>query len=314
MIGAGLSGLAIARRLHAADADYAVFDKGRSPGGRAATRRYLGTRFDHGLPWLSEDGRQTAELIAQGRGAGLLEPLSLESGETVWFCPDGISALGKRLAADLRVTCEARATALRGEDGRAVVSFEGNHGDRFEVAILRRLFLTMPLPQVWELSGSVIDLPRPAAAEAIYSCCVVGLARLPAAPRTGIASPLFTPGTGPIESIVHEGAKFPGEPGAISARLTPEKSAELWDASDESIARLLSEELARLVEAPAPGEIQIKRWRYARASHELSEPCFRGRIGAVELAVCGDAFCHGKAEDVEAALMSAEHAYRSMLA
>jgi predicted NAD/FAD-dependent oxidoreductase len=48
VVGAGLAGLTAARSLVAGGHDVLVLDKGRSPGGRMATRRIGGATFDHG--------------------------------------------------------------------------------------------------------------------------------------------------------------------------------------------------------------------------------------------------------------------------
>ena len=48
IIGAGIAGLACARKLAQAGVHAVVFDKGRGIGGRVATRRAGDLRFDHG--------------------------------------------------------------------------------------------------------------------------------------------------------------------------------------------------------------------------------------------------------------------------
>ncbi|TGN44114.1 FAD-dependent oxidoreductase, partial [Paracoccus liaowanqingii] len=54
IIGAGLAGLTCAGRLAQAGLSVTLFDKGRGPGGRLATRRADdGLRFDHGALWLA---------------------------------------------------------------------------------------------------------------------------------------------------------------------------------------------------------------------------------------------------------------------
>ena len=63
VVGAGIAGLACARVLHDAGFAVTVFDKGRSPCGRACSRREDGpgagdTQFDHGAQYFTvKDGR-----------------------------------------------------------------------------------------------------------------------------------------------------------------------------------------------------------------------------------------------------------------
>ena len=53
IIGAGMSGLACARRLVDAGLSPVVFDKGQGIGGRMATRRVDGLQFDHGAQYVT---------------------------------------------------------------------------------------------------------------------------------------------------------------------------------------------------------------------------------------------------------------------
>jgi len=53
VIGAGMAGLACARRLAAEGAHVLVVDKARGAGGRASTRRGDGTSFDHGAQYFT---------------------------------------------------------------------------------------------------------------------------------------------------------------------------------------------------------------------------------------------------------------------
>ena len=75
IVGAGLSGLHLAHRLEGSGLDCLLLDKGRSPGGRAATRRIGEARVDHGLPWLTAGGDLSSQLIEGFRRDGLLEPV-----------------------------------------------------------------------------------------------------------------------------------------------------------------------------------------------------------------------------------------------
>lgn len=53
IVGAGISGLVAARKLAAHDVDVTVVDKGRSVGGRLATRRIGDARLDHGAQFFT---------------------------------------------------------------------------------------------------------------------------------------------------------------------------------------------------------------------------------------------------------------------
>ena len=71
IIGAGLSGLACATRLHALGWQVSVFDKSRGPGGRMSTRRGEDWQCDHGAQYFTaRDPRFKAE-VARWQAAGV---------------------------------------------------------------------------------------------------------------------------------------------------------------------------------------------------------------------------------------------------
>jgi predicted NAD/FAD-binding protein len=66
VIGAGIAGLSCARTLTDHAIDVVVFDKGRSPGGRMATRRADGFQFDHGAVLHGARRGRVAKLVEIG--------------------------------------------------------------------------------------------------------------------------------------------------------------------------------------------------------------------------------------------------------
>jgi len=118
VLGAGIGGLTVAHRLIGRGGTPLVLDKGRTPGGRMATRRFEGGLFDHGLPAI-EPGARSVELVQTGTEAGILESIEME-GRTVFASRTGLSALGKHLGSGLDLRLQARAGASRRE-GDSVV-------------------------------------------------------------------------------------------------------------------------------------------------------------------------------------------------
>jgi renalase len=127
VVGAGLSGLTCARVLQAAGVAVTVFDKGRSPGGRLATRRTEAGGFDLGAQYFTvRDPRFRAE-VAKWREAAVVVPWP---GRIVaWDGPEagvrateplerlvalpGMSTLSQHLAADLPVLSSHRVDRIR---------------------------------------------------------------------------------------------------------------------------------------------------------------------------------------------------------
>lgn len=69
IIGAGLAGISAARALMAQGHAVTIFDKGRGPGGRLATRRIEAEgrklQFDHGAQYLRAEGADFAAALAE---------------------------------------------------------------------------------------------------------------------------------------------------------------------------------------------------------------------------------------------------------
>src|SRR5512137_80947 len=114
IVGAGLAGLACARTLAAHGIELALYDKGRSAGGRLATRRVEQDgqvyAFDHGAQYLT------------ARGA-LFRALLDAAGARTW------PAEGKRVGVP-RMSALARGLAegLEPAVGREVIALEGGPG------------------------------------------------------------------------------------------------------------------------------------------------------------------------------------------
>ena len=121
IVGAGLSGLQIARRLTSAGMSTRLFDKSRGVSGRIATRRIEieghTLRFDHGTPSLTESQ------AAQTRALSAPTPLTLDTwmsrptktgNEPHFSLAGGMNGIGKWLAQGQSITLNAPVTGLRG--------------------------------------------------------------------------------------------------------------------------------------------------------------------------------------------------------
>jgi predicted NAD/FAD-dependent oxidoreductase len=70
VIGAGLAGLACARRLAGAGVQVRVFESQRAAGGRLATRRFEAASFDHGAQYLTVTDLGFRQIVEDAHGAG----------------------------------------------------------------------------------------------------------------------------------------------------------------------------------------------------------------------------------------------------
>ena len=308
VIGAGIAGLTIGHALAGEGGSPLLLDKGRTPGGRMATRRFEGGLFDHGLPAI-EPGARSVELIQSGTEAGILKSFEME-GHTSFGSPIGLSALGKHLGSTLDLRLQTRAGAARREGDSVVIPVENGGGDDFEVEVTGRLIVTAPLPQGQEIVGEVFgpaltDLPNP------YSRCLVGLAVL----EDGKDPPggaLLRDLDGPdFELLVLEYLKFPDREPGLSLRATPEASERLLDADEGEQHSFFMKGFGDLGIDLDPTRLQVKKWGYSKPLSGPSETHLMARVGDVQILVCGDAFASDIGSGVERTLASAHAALGS---
>lgn len=170
VIGAGISGLAAARRLHAAGKSVIVLEAGPALGGRAATCRLIGStevKVDHGAQSFTAHEPRFVEQVERWAAEGICFPWSeglwkwskgaLREPEgpdkkTHYACRDGMNQLGISLAEGLEVIVDykvARADTVMGT--------WHIHADQAHDAPLpfqaRSLFVSIPLPEAIRLLG-----------------------------------------------------------------------------------------------------------------------------------------------------------------
>ena len=74
IVGAGLSGLVLARQLQAAGQKVQILEKSRGFGGRIATKRVEDVAFDTGAQFITVRDERFAALTDAWRAAGFLAP------------------------------------------------------------------------------------------------------------------------------------------------------------------------------------------------------------------------------------------------
>ena len=276
VIGAGLAGLAAAARLRAAGQNVLVLEKSRGLGGRAATRRWDGLPVDHGAQfftarsaafreqarqWLS-DGvcHEWATGFHQFRN-GRLEPPDNE-GHPRYACRNGMSSLGKAIAAgaQIPVECGVRATSLEFDSGLWKISGDG--GRQFQS---RRLAIAIPPPQAAELLGT----HAPGFLRSIHlDPCLAVAARYPLRHLDwhGIQS-----GDPCVSWIGHDTSKRPGLHAGqtvVVIHAQPEFSRAHFGDPEEATVRSLLEKASGISghDLRQPAATFLQRWRYATAT------------------------------------------------
>ncbi|MEN9505949.1 MAG: hypothetical protein RI958_1875 [Actinomycetota bacterium] len=294
IVGAGLSGLMAARALGESGHRVIVWDKGRSPGGRLATRRIGDARVDHGAQFFTvrsdEFGRHVDawrrdDLVfewCRGFAAG-------GDGHARYAVRGGMNGLARSLAKGLDVRCDSLVFSVqRRHDGPCwdVMLDDGS------VTSVDALVVTCPLPQTASLLFSEVDLPE----QLWRTPYDMTLALLAVLDRpSAVADPGGLQGEPNFTFVADNQAKGVSAVPALTLHADPRWSEDHWDDDhDDAHAALL--ELARPYVAGAQVlTSQLKRWRFATPRSIWPEPTWSPADGT-PLVLAGDAFAGPKME------------------
>jgi predicted NAD/FAD-dependent oxidoreductase len=300
IVGAGLSGLIAGRRLHDAGHDVILWDKGRSPGGRLATRRIGDAQLDHGAQFFTVRDDAFGEQVAAWQRDGVVfewcRGFASPAGHTPpdgyprYAAHGGMNAIAKHLAQGLDVRTSSLVFSIH--RGAGAHPWEVRLDDA-TVTGLDALIVTCPVPQTYSLLVSAdIDLPQPLLRGGydMTLCLLATLDGDSAVPEPGGVQhdPNFT-------FVADNRRKGISAVSAITAHASPAWSEAHWD-DDPDVA------LAALVELAAPYigdativEQQLKRWRFATPRTIWPDPCWSPDELPTVIAA-GDAFAGPRME------------------
>jgi renalase len=319
VVGAGLSGLVAARELAVAGVDVTVIDKGRSVGGRLATRRIGDARLDHGAQFFTvrtpafrhrvDDWIERGLVIVWNHGFdgaladGSAGGTAVPDGYPRYVARDGMNSLAKDLAVGLHVETSTMAFAVRSGDADAPARWDVAIDDgtsRWGDAVV----LTCPLPQSFALLvDSGIDLDET-------------LFRTDYDRTIGLLATLDRPGAIPppggiqhadavFSFIADNQAKGISSSPAITFHANPEWSEAQWDDDEAALEALVAAATPWLGTARIL-ECQLKKWRFATPRSVWPDPCWTACDSTIVLA--GDAFAGPRVEGAYNSGLAAAHA------
>lgn len=311
VIGAGLSGLIAAQQLAAKNYKITIVDKGRSVGGRLATRR-IGPGFaDHGAQFFTVRDERFRHHVEEWEAVGLayiwgtgwsdgsLAETS-NDGYPRYAIRGGMNALAKHLAttlteADVALFTNQRIAHIEQADDGWLAVDEANHQYRADA-----LILTPPVPQALALldAGAVIlatdDLT---ALERIdYAPCLCGLFWLEGNVHLPAPGAIQRPGTD-ISWVADNRAKgISPDATLITVHAGPTYSQANYDAPDDELLATFQTSLQPFLSGRIKThQAQLKRWRYALPTICHPERYLQAK-GLPPLLFGGDAFGHPRVE------------------
>lgn len=301
IVGAGIAGLACAAALHAAGHRVELFDKGRRPGGRLATRDVDWGPFDHGAPSFAATTPALRSQVARWAVAGWAAADPELHGS--WMGVPCMNALPAALAESLPVRANCRVAAIeRGAAGRWHLLGAG--GARLHERGFDAVVVATPAEQAVPLLAPA-SAPLAERLAGVHSepCWTVmatwehadGAPRLPQAPMGPLCGRAdSTEPFGPLACVRREDLK-PGRRRRDDAPRWVLSASPYWSAHNleleaADVTRHLLDDLQRMcvqrVERPA--HAVAHRWRYAEVPQPLAAPC--GWDASAALGACGDAW------------------------
>lgn len=301
IVGAGLSGLMAARALRNRGLSVLLLDKGRSPGGRLATRRIGPGRADHGAQFFTARSaefqaavdRWLAEGLAYRWATGwsdgsLAQPTG--DGHPRYAVYNGMNTLARHLGLGLEVRANTQLVSV--SLGNAGWQATDQVGRRYEGGAL---LLTPPVPQSLALldSGSVtlVGEERLALERIDYAPCLAGLFWLDRVPQLPEPGALQRPEHAFPWIADNQRKGISPEATVLTVHAAAHISRELWDAGDTEVLNRLEAGLSPFLAASTRiMEAQVKRWRYALPMRLHPEGALTITSLPAPLAFAGDAF------------------------
>ena len=310
IVGAGLSGLTAARVLGKHGLKVLLLDKGRSVGGRLATRRIGNGMADHGaqfftvrsLTFQSRVDRWLADGVIYQWSNGFSDGMKTAEqfdGHARYAARGGMNALAKHLTAQMptavTIRSDVKVTKLTAtNDGWQVLDDAGM------IYATRALVLTAPAPQalvlLGETTGQLTSPDRLALEQVAYAPCVAGLFRVEGGVNLPEPGALQRPNA-PI-SWIGDNQRKGISPNAtiITVHASGEFSRQLWDMAEERALAALRQELETYLESGSTiSEAQLKRWRYAQPT-VLHPERYLLADGLPPLIFAGDGFGEARVE------------------
>lgn len=302
VVGAGMAGLVAARAIVDAGHAVLVLDKGRSSGGRCATRRIGPAVFDHGAQFFTVRSDGFAGMVdgwlRDGVAREWCRGFGSVDGHPRYRGTNGMTSITKHLANGLDIRYSSMVFEVeRLDDGWRVRLDDGSHHD------CDRVVVTCPVPQAMSLIVNT-ELEVPDAIRTIeYDKTIAALVVVEGDTRVpepgGIQNPDAT-----FSFVADNRRKGVSPVGALTLHCSPEFSEKHWW-GEPAVTHDLVMELARdWIGTARVVEHQPKRWRMATPRTVWHEACWSSQ--GVTLA--GDAFAGPRVEGAAVSGLAAARA------
>lgn len=302
IIGAGIAGLACARRLQLAGVRTVVIEKSRGPGGRMSTRRGDDWQCDHGAQYFTVRHplfKAEVERWLKAGVAALWQPRltvfgamadhELDPSLQRFVGVPRMTAPARWLADELELITQTTVRQIHlVKGGWKIMTHE--HGEL--APTYRAVVMAVPAPQAEPLLRPCAPTLADVAIQANMRGCWAMMLNYPTPLELAFDAAFIN--SGPLRWVARNSSK-PGRTGIDTWLLhaSAEWSQAHLEDNNEDVARHLLDAFAALG-APPPAQWTLHRWRYA----DTESPLQHGAVWdtALGLGLCGDWLSGGKVE------------------
>ena len=312
IVGAGMSGLMAAQTLRERGHAIQLIERGRSVGGRLATRRVGESGLaDHGAQFFTVRSntlqgyvdRWLAQNLVYVWGMGWSDgsvKRSAGDGHARYACRGGMNALAKYLARDLDIAINRLVTKVQQDESGWTL--EDSAGGLYQC---RGLILTPPVPETLALlmkNGIYLQENDQAALRRIrFGPCLCGIHE--------IEGDVDLPEPGAVQDfqanvywVADNQAKGISRTAVVTSHANAKFSRQNWDAPEADIVRELESAVQPYLKSGARiVHTQLKKWRYSVPLTTHADECLLAD-SLPPLVFAGDAF--GGRGRVEGAFLS----------
>ena len=304
VVGAGIAGLMAAQTLVKNSHDVVVVDKGRSPGGRLATRRIDDATLDHGAQFFTVRDPLFKSHVEKWIASGVVtewcrgfdSATQNNDGFPRYRGVRGMTDIAKHLANGLDVRYNTLAFSIaRGTTSKWQLKIDDG-----SVLDADAIIVTCPLPQAYALLVTAgIELPESMLrTEYDRTICLLAVLNQSSA----IANPGGLQNPDDTFSFVADNAvKGISSAVALTLHANPQFSLEHWDASPQDVHDLLLTRAKPWIGDATVVTSQVKKWRLATPLTIWPERHWANEM----IVLAGDAFGGPKIEGAALSGLSA---------
>ena len=266
VVGAGIAGLMAAQTLVKNGHDVIVVDKGRSPGGRLATRRIDDATLDHGAQFFTVRDPLFKSHVEKWIASGVVtewcrgfdSATQNNDGFPRYRGVRGMTDIAKHLAIGLDVRCNTLAFSIApGTTSKWQLNIDDGSALNADA-----LIVTCPLPQTYALLVTAdIELPDSMMrTEYDRTICLLAVLNQSSA----VVSPGGLQNPDDTFSFVADNAiKGISSAVALTLHANPQFSLEHWDAPPQDVHDLLLKQAKPWIGDATVVTSQVKKWRLA---------------------------------------------------